>query len=541
MRPALRTLSLALSLPMVLAAAGCQAGTAQDSAPSGEDTIALLTPSLPETLNPLAGFDNNGTGKINETLYTLEGDAHSLPNIVPLLAQDEPKISKDGLSWIVHLRSGVEFSDGTGFDAKDVVASYRAVLDPASASPIAGTLENLASVEAIDARTVRFTLKEPQVSFKTALLIGIAPSELVTQGQPVSESPLNRAPVGTGPYLVESFDSSQLVLSANPAHHDGAAQVQRVVYDAAPDDNARSQRLATGGYTGTVLPPRLAAGFADREGFELITATSADWRGISLPADNPLTSDPTVRLALNLAVDRQELIQGVLAGAGRPAYTFVPPEYGQAYEPAAVFNHDPQRTASLLDEAGWVAGEDGIRHKDGQPAEFSIMYNPGDTLRRDLSVALASQLEQVGVRATVEAATFDQAEPRIGSDAIMLGGGDTPYDVDTQLYKMLHSSYPAAGAYYDNPSHYASKAMDQALHAGRTSLDPQQRNAAYRQVQRLYVEQPSMLLLAFIDHSYVQRSDVHDAWNTTGTLLEPHDHGTAWGPWVKIGQWTKRQ
>ncbi|KWR72624.1 ABC transporter substrate-binding protein [Arthrobacter sp. W1] len=519
----------ALLLPILLATAGCQA------AAPGNDVL-LLTPALPETLNPLAGFDNNGTGKINESLYTLDGEPESLPDLVPLLAKGEPQISADGLRWTVELEQGISFSDGSGFDAEDVAASYRAIMDPKSASPIAGVLENLESVQAVDEHTVEFTLNEPQVSFKTALLVGIAPEELIDDG-PVGDSSLNRTPVGTGPYTVESFTSSSLALRANAGYRDGAPEVARVVYEQSADDNARSQALAGGGYTGTVLPPRLAASFADREGFEVITATSADWRGISLPADHPFTADPSVRLALNLLVDRQALIDGVLAGSGRPAYTFVPAQYGNAYNPDAVFAHDPQRAEKLLDEAGWRL-EGAVRAKDGQAAAFTIMYNPGDTLRRDLSLALAAQLEEHGIAVEVEPATFDQAEPRIGTDALMLGGGDTPYDVDTQLYKMLHSSYPQDGAYYDNPSRYADAAMDRQLHIGRTSTDSAARAAAYRKVQELYAKEPSMLLLAFTDHNYVQRSDVHERWNTTGTLLEPHDHGTAWGPWVKIGQWT---
>lgn len=530
-----RTATL-LILPMILASVGCQDATGRAAVSQSADVV-LLTPALPETLNPLAGFDNNGTGKINESLYTLDGEPDSLPDLVPLLADGEPRISGDGLRWKITLHRGISFSDGSGFDAGDVAASYRAILDPASASPIAGALENLESVTALDEHTVEFTLKEPQVSFKTALLIGIAPEELIHESEPVSASSLNRTPVGTGPYTAQKFDSSQLVLTANPDYRFGAPEVARVVYEQSADDNARSQALAGGGYTGTVLPARLAAGFADREGFEVVTSTSADWRGISLPADHPFTSDPSVRLALNLLVDRQALVDGVLAGSGRPAYTFIPEQYGDAYNPDAVFAHDPQRAGQLLEKAGWTL-DGSVRSKDGHAAAFTIMYNPGDTLRRDLSLALAAQLKEYGISIEVVPATFDEAEPRIGTDALMLGGGDTPYDVDTQLYKMLHSSYPEDGAYYDNPSRYAEAAMDRQLHLGRTSTDPAARDAAYRKVQELYVKQPSMLLLAFTDHTYVQRSDVHERWNTTGTLLEPHDHGTAWGPWVKIGQWT---
>ena len=532
---------LALLCSILLVGTGCAPVAPGAGGAESSSSLALLTAALPETLNPLAGFDSNGTGKINESLFTLEGSPDALPGIVPLLAAAEPTVSKDARTWTIRLRTDAGFSDGTALDAEDVVASYRAVMDPASASPIMGTLSNVAAVRALDPHTVRFTLREPQVSFKTALLIGIAPSEAIVPGVRVEDSPLNRAPVGTGPYLLESFGPSRLVLAANPDFRGGEVAPKRVTYEAAPDDNARAQRMLAGEFDGTVLPPRLAQTFSAKPGFELVRATSADWRGLSLPARNPLTRDPKVRLAMNLAVDRQAMIDGVLAGSGRPAHTFVSAEYEDAFNPAAVFAHDPQRAERLLDEAGWVAGGDSMRSKDGIPAAFTLMYNPGDQLRRDLSLAFSAQMKQLGIDVAVEAATFDQAEPRMGTDAIMLGGGDTPYDVDTQLYKLLHSSYPAAGAYYDNPSRYSDPAMDRALETGRTTLDPAKRAAAYREVARLYVEEPSMVLLAFIDHSYVQRSAVSARWQGTGTLLEPHDHGTAWGPWVKIGQWVPRQ
>ncbi|WP_286166768.1 ABC transporter substrate-binding protein [Arthrobacter sp. AQ5-05] len=542
MRNPQRLTTLAFLASILLVGTGCApAAPGSGGAEPAQPSLALLTAALPETLNPLAGFDNNGTGKINESLYTLTGSSDRLPQITPLLAAGEPTVSADARTWTVPLRQDARFSDGTTFDAADVVASYEAIMDPASASPIFGTLSNVLDVKALDPHTVEFTLRESQVSFKTAMLIGVAPSEAIAPGQRVEESSLNREPVGTGPYVVDSIGPSRLVLVANPEYRDGEAALKRVIYEAAPDDNARAQRMLAGEFDGTVLPPRLAATFAANPEFEQVTATSADWRGLSLPAGNPLTSDPKVRLALNLAVDRQALVDGVLAGAGRPAHTFVPAEYGDAFDPAAVFAHDPQRATQLLDEAGWVLGDDSMRAKDGIPAAFTLMYNPGDVLRRDLSLAFSAQMKQLGIDVPVEAATFETAEPRAGTDAIMLGGGDTPYDVDTQLYKMLHSSYPATGAYYDNPSRFADPAMDRALETGRTTLDEAKRAAAYREVARLYVTEPSMVLLAFIDHTYIQRTSVSEAWAGTGTLLEPHDHGTAWGPWVKIGQWVPKQ
>lgn len=518
--------------------AACSAPETEESAGEGAGSIALLTGLIPETLNPVAGFANTGKGLINEGLLTLQGPSDQLPDLVPNLADGEPEISEDARVWTVRIKSDVTFSDGSPLTAQDVVATFRAVADPASAAPIAGDLVNLASVEATDDSTVVFTLTDSQVSFRTALLIGIAPAAAIEAGQLVTDSSLNQAPIGTGPYVVDSYSTDRLVLRANEDYRDGAPQLAEISYVLAADDNTRAQRM-TADFDGTILPPRLADTFSDNDDFDIITATSADWRGLTLPYDNPVTTDPAVRLALNIGIDRAAILSGVLVGFGREAHCFIPPQYGDYYNPDAVFEFDREAAGVLLDEAGWVVGSDGIRAKDGLRAAFTLMYRPTDQLRRDLSAAFASEALELGFDITIEGVEFDQAEGRIATDAILLGGGDTPYDVDTLIYKSLHSAYPDAGAYYDNASRYANPQMDALLDRGRTSLEGPERVSAYQDAQQLYLEEPSMVLLVFLDHTYVQPRAITEQWQVTPTLLEPHEHGTAWGPWVDLAKWTR--
>lgn len=536
-----RRLFLMGSAAAVLAAAACSAPQVDGGTGSGADSLALATAELPETLNPIAGTDSNGMGKINEGLLTLRSKESDLPDLVPQLAQSAPEPSADAMTWTVQVRSDITFSDGAPLTAADVAATYQAIIDPATASPIAGDLSMIEKVHAPDARTVVFTLNIPYVAFPTKLLVGIAPAGAIVPGQKVEDSALNQHPVGTGPYLVESFTGGKLVYAANPRFRDGEPAIKRITYVLAPDDNTRAQQMTAGEYDGTVLPPRLAVTFKSSDEVDVIAATSADWRGVSLPSDNPVTSDPAVRMALNLAVDRQAIVDSVLMGYGRPASTFVPPQYVDYYSDDAVFAHDLKKAKSILDDAGWAAGSDGIRTKNGVRAEFTLLFKPEDRLRKDLSAAFASEALKAGFDVTLEGAGFDVLEPRIHQDPVMLGGGDTPYDVDSQLHSMLHSSYPAAGAYYDNPGEYANPEMDAALEHGRTSLTPAERIKAYQTVQELYLADPSMVLLVFVDHTYVQRTAVTDTWNGTATVLEPHEHGTAWGPWVNVEKWTPKK
>ncbi|MBF6182052.1 ABC transporter substrate-binding protein [Nocardia otitidiscaviarum] len=525
--------SVGVLLALTAALSACGAPTTTD-----DGSLVLADGYELGGYNPIAGYGAAGEAKMYDGLLRLRGGP-GLPEFDPALAIAPPVAATDATVWTVDLRPGVKFSDGTDFDAADVVATYRAVLDPTSASEVRSSYEMIERVDAVDSDTVRFTLRYPYAAFPTKLLIGIVPSEAVATPGPAAESPLNTAPVGTGPYRLTELTPERAVLVANEDYWDGPPAVRKVTLVYVPDDNTRAQRMAAGELDGTTLPPLLARTFADRAGMTVSANTSADWRGVSLPSGHPVTGDPAVRRALNLAVDRRAVIDNVLGGYGRPAYTPIPEVYGEAHNPAATFDFDRERAAALLDAAGWRPGPDGIRVRDGQRAAFTVMYKSTDTLRRDLAQAFASDARRIGIEVDLEGLSWDRIEPRVERDAILLGGGDEPYDPDTQAYKTLHSAYldPAVGSVYDNASRHADPAVDAALDRARRSTDPAARAAAYRDVQSAYIADPSYVFLAFLDHTYVTRDS---NWVMSGPVLEPHTHGVAWGPWWSLHTWTRR-
>ncbi|MER7016338.1 hypothetical protein ABT324_33345 [Saccharopolyspora sp. NPDC000359] len=122
---------------------------------------------------------------------------------------------------------------------------------------------------------------------------------------------------------------------------------------------------------------------------------------------------------------------------------------------------------------------------------------------------------------------------RIGTEGIVLGGGN-PIDPDPQVYNSLHSSVIGSGT-YNNPGQYRNAEVDAALDRARQELDPAKRAEFYRQAQRAYVADPGLVYLAFVDHSYVMRDG---GWNGYQPPVEPHTHGTTWGPWWNIEDWT---
>lgn len=492
--------------------------------------LVLAAASEEDSLHPLMGYAEAGASKIFDGLVAYDANL----DVQPALAREVPQPSSDATSWTVELRSGVRFHDGTTLDAQDVVATYQRLLDPAAASPLATSFEMLEDVEAIDESTVRFDLAYPYAPFAHKLTLGIPPSAALDDDVPVTEASLGTQPVGTGPFELSQWRRGQeMVLTANDDYWAGPPDVERLTVVFTTDDNTRAQRLSAGEIDGAVLPPALAETFAGDDGLEVVHHPSADYRTIAMPSDNAVTGDGAVRRALNLGVDRAGMVEALLAGRGEPSYTPIPGVLDEFADPQATFPFDRAQARAVLEDAGWTPGADGVRQRDGQRAAFDLMYPAGDTIRRDLAVAFAEDAAAIGVEVRLEGLGWEAIEPRMGQDAVVLGGG-SPFDPDLAAYQLLHSSFAADG--FNNPGSYANAEVDAALDRGRRELDPDVRANAYRQAQRAYVEDPGFVFLVFLDHSYVLRQ----GWAGYEPIVEPHVHGITWGPWWNIEDWTRR-
>jgi peptide/nickel transport system substrate-binding protein len=496
--------------PVLLVAAlvvtACTESPAPDGNPDTTGTSMVLADrDEPTTLNPLFGYGTQGASKIYDGLVEHRQDG----TLRPQLASAEPVPSLDGLTWTVRLRGDVKFTDGSAFGAEDVVATYSAMLDPAVGSTVRSSFSTLKAVEQVDPSTVRFVLSQPHAAFPHLLVLGVMPSEHVGRDVP---------PIGTGPYKVDEWKKGdRLLLSSNPAYFDGAPKITKLTVVFVADDNTRARRMQDGEFDGTVLPPRIAAGFAGKSGLQVLNHRSADYRAVSLPP-GPVTGNRELRIALNYAVNRQGMIDSLLEGKGTAASTPVPDAVPEVFEPSARFRYDKAEAERQLDVAGWVRGADGIRVRDGVPARFTLMYPLGDALRADLATAFAADAKAVGVDVQLAGLGWDAIEPRRGTDALLAGQGN-PFDVDLMLYDLRGQGNPQ---------------VDAALEEGRRTVDPAQRAVAYKQFQRAYVVEPSMVVLAFPEHSFV----VRDRWNGYLPVVDPHSYGAlAWGPWWNLQKW----
>ncbi|NLE96980.1 MAG: ABC transporter substrate-binding protein [Propionibacterium sp.] len=541
--------------PLILAALGvaallvtaCTGGSTPDPtsegetpAPAAADTFRIGTDAAPATINPLMGHEAEGTTWFYESLVQLVGD-----ELVPLVAAEMPQADDDATTWTVTLRTDVTFSDGTALDAGDVVATYERALDPAAASPWASELARLSEVAAPATDTVVFTLDAPDAFFGDRLTIGIIPSEVAEaeQGSPLTESSLNETPVGSGPYVLESWaDRNDLVLQARDDWWGGEPEIRQIILTAVPDATQRAQMVIDGALDGTMIGPAQAAALlppgerdgpvAEDEAVTVLVNETADARAVSLPMDHPFTADPLVRRALNFAVDREGIVEGVLDGYAIPVDNPFPHSVGDFAQPS-LFAFDPDAAAALLDEAGWLAGEDGMRSKDGEQARLTLMYPSSDTGRRDQAQVIVDQFGDVGIDATAEGLSWDLIEPRMSTDALVFAGG-TPGNPDGTAWNWM--ACELAGDGFNNPGHYCNEELDRALVEGRSTTDPDAQQAAYARANEIYADDPGFVFLNTVSRTYLLRAD---GWEGVEPHLEGHVHSVSWGPWWNIAEWTR--
>lgn len=527
-RRSLVVVAAGVALTVTAACSNPDAG-GQDPTGGAADSLVVGIATEPDTLSPLLGYGKDGNSKIFDGL--LRRDAHF--NLEPALATALPDISADGLTYTYTVRKGVTFSDGEPFGADDVVYTYRTLLDPGTNNPNRTELDALKSVRA-DGDRVVFTLRYPYAAFAGRTVLPIVPEHVLAE-QDVNTGSFTTEPIGTGPYLLADWRRGEkLTLKANPHYWDGAPQVTSLTFAVVKDDDVRATRLRSGDLDAAVLPPNLAAAFKDTDGKKTLTATSADYRGVTLPSGNAVTGDPAVRRALDVAVDRDSMVRDVLDGAGRAAHSPLPttsPYFARGTER----DHDPEAAREILDRAGWKTDDDGgVRAKNGTRASFTLWYPSGDKLRQDHALAFASDARKVGIDVRVQAGTWETIEPRLPEDAVLQGGGN-PADPDYDLYGLLHSSL--AGDGFNNMSHYRNGAVDRYLTQARRTQDDGERRRAYADLQRELVRDPAGVFLTHVDHIYVMDDD----WTGVTTQPEPHDHGLGAGPWWNVEDWRPRR
>lgn len=461
-------------------------------------------------------------GEINLLLFDGLTSHNGKNEVAPGLAKSW-EFDETACTYTFHLEEGVVWHDGEPFTAEDVKFTIEAVMDPENASENAPNFEDVEEITVTDEHTVSFRLSAPNVAFLDYMTMAVLPEHLLA-GEDMQTSDFFRAPVGTGPYKLESWDVGQaIVLTKNEDYFKGTPHIDQVIFKIVSDDNAKTLQMAAGELDLALLPPKAARSFADREGYVCYDMKTADYRGILFNFNNPFWQENRdIIPAVCHAIDRQAIIDAVLLGQGVPAYG---PLQRNIYNNENVerYEYSPEKAAEILEAAGCVRGEDGIYRRGGEPLSFVISVGAGDQVRVDMAQAAAQQIRAVGIDCAVEIPTKVDWNSQM---AYLIGWG-SPFDADDHTYKVFGTGKGA------NYSGYSNAAVDRYLTQARGSDDPEVRAESYARFQEELAKDPAYAFICYIDANYVADASIRGI--TADTVMGHHGVGIFWN----IAEWTK--
>ena len=494
----------------------------------GGGVLRLLWWQAPTLLNPHFGVgqkDLDAASLFYEPLATWDPDA----NLIPILAAEIPSlqnggVARDGRSVMWRLKRNVTWHDGKPFTADDVVFTWEFVSDPATAAVSSGVYKEVSRVEKVDPHTVRVVFSEP-VPFWARPFVArqglILPRHLFDayRGAKSREAPWNLKAVGTGPYKFVDFKPGDSVRGeinrdyheANRPHFDAvemkgggdAVSAARAVLQTAEFDYAWNmlvedeilKRLEESGKGRVVYAPSgrvefVMCNFAD-------PWTEVDGERSSAKTRHPTLSDPAVRQALSLLVDRAAIEQHVYGRGGTATRNFLN-NPAQFRSPNSKWEFSVERANQVLEAAGWKRGSDGIRTKDGKKLKFVFQTTISAPRQKNQQI-IKQACQKAGIDLelkTVVASVFfssDVANPdtntKFHADLQMynIGSGPDPWYFMNQFYSAEIASKENKWQ-GRNLSRWRSDEYDKLYLAAKDELDPVKRAALFVRMNDLVIE-----------------------------------------------------
>jgi len=534
MKPA--TAALAVALAACAVGAGCSRGV--DNARSGDRSQALhrgIGADLAD-LDPHLATQASDYTVLSSLLEGLLGedpvDLHPVPGVA-----ERWEVSPDGLTYTFHLRAGARWSNGDPVTSRDFVQSWRRILTPELAATNASQLFLIrgarefyrgacgfgeVGLSAPDPRTLAVVLNHPAPWFPSFLS---SPAWLPVSIATVSKyGPVSRrgnpwaAPgtwVGNGPFVLKSWSHGQeIVVARSPTYWDrGRVRLREIHFHAFDSIDAEERAFRAGQLHVTeALPPeRIGAYRRDAPGLLRIDPLLGTYF-LRVNVRRPGLSDARVRLALALAIDRPAIVERLLKGGQRPAYSFTPPGLG-GYAADPVQRGQPDEARRLLADSGHPGGR-------GLPA-FELLYNNSETHRVIAEAIQEMWRRELGVRLNLvneELKSTEEAR-RAGTYDLLRSSCIADY-ADPSYFLDLWRSYDG-----NNFTGWSDAGYDSILSEAAGTADPARRAELYGKAERLLLSEAPIIPLYFYTHVFLIRPSVR-GWSPTA--LDHHPYKDVW-------------
>lgn len=418
---------------------------------------------------------------------------------VEMVLATDYEISEDGMTYTIQLREGVVFHDGEPFTSEDVKFTFDWYMDEDNAAITAADFEAVDNIEAPDEQTIVVNMASPDASF---LRLGMNAMIVASHHhEELGYEGYSADPIGTGPFqLLEWNPDDHTLVGAFEDHWDGRPYIDEIDIRVVPEGSVRVLELETGGADSSIW----MVGVDDairmhEEGEELgiVSYKTVSTACNHFPMNNTYEQfqERDVRRAMMHAIDRDQVIESVFAGAAVKATANLSPALEEWYEPDVVeYPYDPDLAVEILEEAGWELNDDGIREKDGVELSWESIVLTGDEARRPEAEMVTEFLSQVGMNMEIFENPQGSTPMREGEAAMALynwtyGGSNGEPDARVTLHSDGGNNF----------SHYSNPDMDELLEEGVREADPAARAEIYSEVQKLFAEEVPFIYMMYWD------------------------------------------
>lgn len=520
-----QTIGIIITILIAIALVGC--GKQNDNAAGvKKNQLIYASESEFDGLNPVLE-ETNVDALLFRGLFRFNENNEAVKDIA-----ESYTMSEDKRTYTFKLREGITFHDGEPLTAEDVIFTIESILDDQNASFLKSDFTEVETLKEIDAYEVEMTLKQPFTPILDKLTVPILPKHAF-EGQDMRTASFTSHPIGAGPYQFEQWNrGASLTLTAYPDFYGTTPSIEKVIFKFIPDSNVRALQLASGEVDIALLDPNQVAEMEKKEHLNIYDVETADYRGMLFNMNEPLWQDQRVRQAFSYAIDRSQIVKGILMGYGEEAYS---PLQKHAFhnESMEKYSYDIAKAEALLDEEGWKKGDDGVRQKEGIALAFTITAPASDAVRVNMANYIAEDFKAIG--AQVEVAALDWSAITIEeTEAFMIGWG-SPYDADHHTYSLFHSSESPLTSSGYNYGSYANPVVDEWLEKGRLATDVEERKASYKAFQEALANDPAFAFIAYADAVYGMNKQVE---GVKERILGHHGSGFLWN--VEEWKWNDR-
>lgn len=492
----------------------------------------------PQTINPLLSQMHEVDQDLCALLFRGLTKFNTAGELEPDLA-DYWTVTPEGTTYTFHLRPNEFWHDGQPVTAADVLFTVGVMQDQDFPGvPDLAELWRAVEVEQIDELTVRFTLKQAFMPFQNYTTIGLLPAHL-WRDVPVADlasSPLNLAPVGTGPMKVAEVTADHIRLEPNPFYANSSPYISALEFHFYADYPSIFAAYQNGEIDGIsrILPGDLPIA-ESRPDLQLFSAVESGYLVVVFNlrnADVPFFQDTSVRQALSYGLNRNRLIEEAARGQGVLAHSPLLTENWAYNQDVKQYPYNVELAKQLLEASGWVdSNGDGVRERDGRLLSFVLLTNE-DPVHRQLIEQMAADWRQIGVQAVPQPVSFaglvsDFLTPR-RFDAALISWAELAGDPDP--YPLWHSSQAEEGG--QNFSGWANERADEILEQARSLTDQEARRQLYVEFQNIFAEEVPALLLYYPIYAYGVSDRVKNV--QIGPLNRAADRFTTFADWYIV-------